>query len=665
MNKKIYVLLILLGCLIFTGCSFKNIKDQNIANTFVLFKSMENTKDSEEQIYDVYIKSDGKEKNKLASNIINPIDVYHYSKNGNIVYLNDKKNNLLKFNVQGENEIVANHITNNSYSISDENKTIIYIDNNNSLYIKEDEGDKNKIASNIIDYKVSKDKKTIYYIDNLNNLYLYNSGNNELLSSNVHNFEISENGEYVVFLKNQDYGIYIKNKKNTESIPIYYSQDLIENLKVNNDGEVMFLDQNYYDEDNSRSKGELYLYNGNKISKIASDVNIYIKKDNVFYFLDADGTLYEKSLKNKKSSQILSDVQDFEIIENGILCIDKNGILYYKEYNKNIQEKATLKNKSPENIKVINNKSFIYITEDNKLFIDDDEIDQNVDSYAFTSEIVSYLKGNEIHTYNLKDNKDTIEIKNVNDYSYIYLENQLLFTNKLDGKKLEGFWEVKPEGNIENSSYILEFNDTNKLIEYRNGMKYTIEYEIEDQSENSMTLITKDDETITVQKVNDNDLIITRNGWDSKATKISKDKINNIVNNESENTKYNINGIDYNAEENINEIIKKYEYNFIDAVNTGDFYKLSEVLVYNSKLYNEQYENIPKFYENGISETLLDYDIKKIKKVNDKEYRVTVYEKIEIRGNKSTTNIKEFKNTYIVVNDDGEFLISEMKLKEI
>ena len=172
-------------------------------------------------------------------------------------------------------------------------------------------------------------------------------------------------------------------------------------------------------------------------------------------------------------------------------------------------------------------------------------------------------------------------------------------------------------------------------------------------------MITKEGETIVIKKIDDNNIVINRDGWDQPATRVSGDETSNIIKNTIKEDKYNKSTIKYNIQENIDKIIRKYEYDLIDAVNSGNFSFIENDLVNNSKLYNEQYENILKAHNNEISLTLFKFSIKKIVKINDREYRAVVYEEIEIRG-KNFNKIEKFLTTYRITNEEEKFLISEV-----
>ena len=67
------------------------------------------------------------------------------------LYLNDKNGDLSKFNDQNEREFVANRVeARKNYSVSSDNGTVVYIDQNGTLYVKEKDIDKKRILNNVI-----------------------------------------------------------------------------------------------------------------------------------------------------------------------------------------------------------------------------------------------------------------------------------------------------------------------------------------------------------------------------------------------------------------------------------------------------------------------------------------------------------------------------------
>lgn len=672
MLKKIYMIS-MICTLMLTGCNSSEITQQRTNekqytdNTFIMIKNEES---GDDLLSEVYVKYEGKDKNKIASDVP-AYNIIEYLEGKKSILIQDAENNLVKYDSEGEKEIIGKELIGSDteaipYKVSSNNETVVYLTEDESLYIKEKDKDKDKVANNVWEYKIDSNGKYVYYINDENNLYIYNDGNSEKIASDVYSFKISNNGETVVFLNSEE-NLYVKNINSEDKEKINSGTVEISSVKIYEDGIVTFLSDFDYED----YKGELYIYNGTDKSKIASDVIQYIKKDDKFYFINEDGTLYEKSLGDEKSNKVLSDVEYMGTIKDGIVYINKDGNIYSKQdsedpikIGKNIM--------SEELLNIANGEEIIYLTENNDLFVGENKIAQEVINYVYNSEIIAYVtKSKEVHSYNLKEKTDVVEINNAKDYSYIYLENQLVFSNSLEPYELAGFWEVTPE--VGEGNYIIEFSGNNKMIEYYpNGEKYTTTYKLEYSYENTMAIATKDETYITINKKDDNNITLSFEGLIDSATKVSKIDADKIINNvakenediitEASNNKEETetsNKESYNVESEIKTLIEEYEYDYVEAVNVGNPSLVYDHLVYNGKLYNEHSTNIYNFFEKGISETLYEAKVENIEKVNDKEYRVKVYEKIGIIK-EGSEEVKEFNSTYVVVKDGDQFLIREM-----
>lgn len=672
MVKKLYVIP-MICTLMLTGCnSSKSVQQSNnekqyADNTFIMIKNEES---GEDLLSEVYVKYEGKDKNKIASDIP-AYNMIEYLEGKKSILIQDDENNLVKYDSEGNKETIGKELIGSEteavpYKVSSNNETVAYLTEDESLYIKEKDKDKDKVANNVWNYEIDSIGKHIYYINDENNLYIYTDGNTEKIASDVSSFKISNNGETVAFLNSEE-NLYVKNINSEDKEKINSGTVEISSVKIYEDGIVTFLSDFDYED----YKGELYIYDGTDKNKIASDVIQYVKKDDKFYFINEDGTLYEKSLGDEKSNKVLSDVEYMESIRNGIVYINKDGNIYSKQDGKEAI-KIGKNIMSKELLNIANGKEIIYLTENNDLFIGENKIAQEVINYVYNSEIIAYVtKDKKVHSYNLKEKTDVVEINNAKDYSYIYLEDQLVFSNSLEPYELAGFWEVTPE--IGEGNYIVEFSGNNKMIEYySNGEKYTTTYKLEYSYENTMDIATKDEAYITINKKDDNNITLSFEGLIDSATKISKIDADKIINNvaqenediltEASNNKEGTetsNKESYNVESEIKTLIEEYEYDYVEAVNVGNPSLVYDHLVYNGKLYNDHSTNIYNFFEKGISETLYEAKVENIEKVNDKEYRVKVYEKIGIIK-EGSEEVKEFNSTYVVVKEGDQFLLREM-----
>lgn len=110
------------------------------------------------------------------------------------------------------------------------------------------------------------------------------------------------------------------------------------------------------------------------------------------------------------------------------------------------------------------------------------------------------------------------------------------------------------------------------------------------------------------------------------------------------------------------ELVSNYEYSLIDAINANDFSLVEYMLLKGSSLYEAQKKLVANLNQKGISEELVDFEIKEIKySEQKKEYYLTVREKINIiKKDGESTN--EYTWMYTVKQDEqGMFKFSEIK----
>lgn len=561
-KKGLFIVLSL--ALICTGCSSKNGskgKQADRDNSLILLKNDENNSDD---MTDVYIKTEGKDEEKIAS------DVPTYTKKDYIngeqsILIQDKGNNLYKYNLKKEKEKIASDLSSdeiNSYEFMPSSNTIAYISSEKSLYVKYDGKDKEKIANDVVLYRMSTDGKFIYYMNTDEELYLYKEdGNKEKISTDIQSFDIVNNKGDVIFINNDD-NLYLKSTDKNDKVKISSDVSNLWGVK-SNDEEIMYISEyNYKD-----LKGELYLYKNNVSEKIASDVRSYKYRDNKFYFINSDDELYEKEIGKEVSNKIKADINYVSFIKDGIVFTNSDGDIYIKKNNKE-DEKIGNDMKENSNVSIINDEELLYIKSSGELFLDKDKIASDVVGYSFNSENIAYsTKNKEIHFYNLKTRKDNIEINNVGKYSEVYLGNKLIYSKNLEPKDLNGFWKAD-EYNI------FEFEEPNKIKLYSKSEEesnYTVKYEVESSDSNSIVLKGKDTlskEKFTITKFTSNEISLQANNVSGTLNKISKEEaekfIKSINNKEnSENTDKKSNKSDSGSSSNTKNKEVSYDDDYI------------------------------------------------------------------------------------------------------
>lgn len=418
----------------------------------------------------------------------------------------------------------------NSYEFMPSSNTIAYISSEKSLYVKYEGKDKEKIANDVVLYRMSPDGNLIYYMNTDEELYLYKEdGNKEKISTDIKSFDIMNNKGDVIFINNDD-NLYLKSADKNDKVKISSDVSNLWGVK-SNDEEVMYISEyNYKD-----LKGELYLYKNNASEKIASDVRSYKYRDNRFYFINSDDELYEKEIGKEESNKIKSDVNYVSFIKDGIVFTNSDGDIYIKKNNK--EEKIGNDMKENSSVSIINDEKLLYIKSSGELFLDKEKIASDVIGYSVNSENIGYsTKNKEIHFYNLKTKKDSMEINNVEKYSEVYLGNKLIYSKNLEPKDLNGFWKAD-EYNI------FEFEEPDKIKLYSKSEEesnYTVKYEVESSDSNSIVLKGKDsssNEKFTIIKFNSNEISLQANNVSGTLNKISKEEaekfIKSINNNEN------------------------------------------------------------------------------------------------------------------------------------
>lgn len=667
--KKLVLPLTLAFSMLITGCGLNSSKSENSSKvskssdkTFIMLK---NRIEEEKSVSDLYVKYYGTDEQKLTTGISNYPDMKYISGDKSVLVL-DNESNLYEYTKDGNKNKVASDVLSDdleygsSFSISKTNNTIAYLTNDYSLYAIYEGKDKVKVASNVSYYQVSSDGKIIYYIDYDGALYSFDSSEQkEKIKSEVSTVSVFNNGLDILFTTHSQ-ELYRNILGSSEPVKIDDGSIDYDSIRFKN-GDITYI--NEYDWDTG--KGELFLYNSkNEKIKIASDVTQYIKINNDFYYINSENNFYKKNVKDDKSEKLASDVTYIYNVDGTIYYLNNDNDLY-----KSGKEAKKIGSgiENTYDVKVVNGNDILFKNKDGEIYLNSEKIISEAKKYTIDAQTLAYVnENNEVHIYDMKNKKDEVVFENAKSYSTIYYCGKFLFENTLTPEDLQGSW--KYEDNY--GGYALyNFKGSNKIEVYTEaGLEETYTYKVTSSTLNHLTLLTTPDSTyISVSKLDDKTIKVNLYSSELTLVKVDGNSIDNTKNNESNSESKNkdveianeSSATSEDVKKEIAEFIEDYEYAYIDAVNAGDVYLVSDYLVYNGKLYNEHSKYIPSYYERGISETLHSIEVTKIEKINDREYRVTVNERIGIIKSGSE-EIKEFDNTYVVLNNDGNFKIREM-----
>lgn len=289
------------------------------------------------------------------------------------VYVNDD-GDLMLFPTNVKKEDKAIKLTGDGYtsSVVYANTTDRYVlfrkDSNLYLYDSKKKDETTKLLNDVESYSFTEDDKYVVAVDSDNTLYSYNFGKDkEKLDSDIEDIE-DIGTKYVLYSK--DDALYFKSLKGSKAEKIKVLED------DNGFGGASFSDDEkkilYINGDQ-----ELYVYNISKkeSTKIIADVYTYYANETgtKMYVMVLDGSQKDIYYYNGKDKQkIASDVdsiEDYDVDKQMILYSTKEDgeyTLYYQKGNKDaVKVEDGLD--SIRSVRLFNGKDIYYINSDNEL----------------------------------------------------------------------------------------------------------------------------------------------------------------------------------------------------------------------------------------------------------------------------------------------------------
>lgn len=118
---------------------------------------------------------------------------------------------------------------------------------------------------------------------------------------------------------------------------------------------------------------------------------------------------------------------------------------------------------------------------------------------------------------------------------------------------------------------------------------------------------------------------------------------------------------DHNEVE-VKQALDNYEKAYIKMINSKDIYYIRSSIDLSGNLISEFTSLIKSYSDQNITEDLMNYKIEDIKKINDSQYEVTVYEKYYIvYGKEKKSSYTDFRTNYIVNKTSLGFQIYSIK----
>ena len=239
--------------------------------------------------------------------------------------------------------------------------------------------------------------------------------------------------------------------------------------------------------------------------------------------------------------------------------------------------------------------------------------------------------------YNKQTNNNQISLKNFDIGAYPTVKINLNITGFKNGLDVNNF-SIKENDTSQNNlrlskdgtNFVLEYTTTDSETSSQKNVTVQYSYENKNYSAKGSYTPSKTDEKDSTSS----DSTISKAETEKSAPKADSD------------------------EESIKSCIDNYESSFIRMVNENHLPYITSVLDDNSPLHKEFEGMIKDYSSKGITENLEDYKITSLKKVNDTQYEVNVYEKFLISyGSTNETKTKEFDATYLLNKTSSGFKV--------
>lgn len=497
MKKYIYIFLVATCLILLVGCNKKDIKYIKEDGTLILqnqevvsgynYKSFENPDFFTENLYknQFFIKKENKKVSEITDDAMFNFDYIYLNQENKFLYVDRYKdlNIISKNNIKntiGEDVAIEENcsydldfgcidrfnsflypeikIKNKAYGTSKNGKTIAYIDLNLDFFIIKDNSARKHIDKNVSSFTLDYFGENVYYIKNKNQLYLYRNKQSKKIASGVKNFFISKDGNNVVWIDN-NYNVYTKNVSDNTINKICNSKDGIYAV-IGDDNSII------YTKGNSKT---LYRYLNQKNIKIDSDIIGFCQYKNKIYYINVGNNLFEIDIKdNYKKSNIKSNIKNFILSNSKLYFLDYDNNIYKKENNENLTKIAS---NVDEDYSIIEND--IVYKKYNAIYVNNKKIADRVKAFCFNSSYIAYVDSKDrVHIYDVKNKKDSIQIKNAKKYAKIYLGNNLLYKSTLEFdniNEIAGYWYSEEPFNFDNKKgNLIKFEPNNKVTFFYN-----------------------------------------------------------------------------------------------------------------------------------------------------------------------------------------------------
>ncbi len=309
-NKKIAIIFMLFIFFLLIGCGSPNIsktKTEIIQDDVLAYISHQ----EDNSVGDLYLIGENEERKKISSNMLQ--DAFEFLPSSKALLYIDENDTFYYQGIEGDKIAITDDVKPSSIVVSGNEKTFAYLKGNKwDLYIQRIEDgeilDRVKVASDISydRYILSYDGNKIIYLNNEDTLYIKEGTETpKRIASNVYYFDYSEDNNTIWFVNN-DLDFYSRKIEEDDNKKIKGNNIALFTISASGKNIVYLADFNY-----EQYKGELYyLMDGREPQWLASDVIDYRLSDdgNELYFINCDLDLFYRKIGEDRNHLVASEV---------------------------------------------------------------------------------------------------------------------------------------------------------------------------------------------------------------------------------------------------------------------------------------------------------------------------------------------------------------------
>lgn len=439
------------------GWAYKNLAMNPAADDINYAKNTAFLLVANEEPDNLYMQIAGQNKESFFKNII-PSSVVYLRKSDRVLAVS--KSGVLLIKETGRNQVtLSTKVVPGSVKVSADESSLLFLRNDKidagqrqgELYLLKLEGvnDKEKLSSDVFigDYAVSADGNKALYISAAD-LFMTDGQEKIKLGSDVIYFNLNKSLETITFVNDRQ-ELYVRQAESDYSDKIAAADTglIFQDIRISDQGDYIAYIENY---DVRKNSGELYLQNGLERKTLASDVKQYVVSfpEKQVHYLSDENELFVMGFDRDSKQRIAGNVDEFAMQGDRVIFTDKDYNIYAVDDD---QDKVRIAGDVIDWMPA--GDSLVFLNSDNCLMRADfkgnkEKINHDITAFSVLPTrtakhtVIYYNQAREL--YVREGSQEQLKMKwNMDDYSKIYLLDQLFYERLLSLQDIAGIWQTE------------------------------------------------------------------------------------------------------------------------------------------------------------------------------------------------------------------------------